>query len=180
VARVLVAVVDPIEIYRRGLVACLGADRDLEVVCAVERPPLDRGADVAVVAAESLGAWDTWPALIVVTDSASRRVWDDARVQAILPRRTTTPDQLTAAVRAAAVGLRVIAGTDHPSGQLAVGERQLRVLRLLASGAGTREIAHAMHYSERTVKASISEVVRALSARNRAQAVAEGIRRGLI
>lgn len=179
-ARVLVAVVDPNEIYRRGLIVCLGADPGLEVVCAVPSPPLDRDADVAVVAAESLSVHASWPALIVLTDGPVRRAREDTRVQAILPRRTTTPEQLTAAVRAAAAGLCVAVRTDYASGPLAVGERQLKVLGLLANGADTREIALAMHYSERTVKASISEVVRVLSVRNRAQAVAEGIRRGLI
>jgi DNA-binding CsgD family transcriptional regulator len=180
VARILVAVVEPNEIYRRGLVVCLGADPDLEVVCAVATPPLNRDADVAVVSAESLSMCDSWPPLILFTDGPARRHQDDTRVQAILPRRTMTPEQLTATVRAAAVGLRVTPSTDDSSGRLPAGERQLGVLRLLANGAGTREIADTMHYSERTVKAAIREVVSALGARTRAQAVAEGIRRGLI
>ncbi|MGH2720451.1 MAG: LuxR C-terminal-related transcriptional regulator, partial [Actinomycetota bacterium] len=58
--------------------------------------------------------------------------------------------------------------------------RELEVLRMLAAGAGTREIAEALCYSERTVKTLIQEVERELGARSRAQAVAEGIRLGII
>ena len=58
--------------------------------------------------------------------------------------------------------------------------RELEVLRLLAQGAGTREIAQSLSYSERTVKTLIQEIGRELGARSRAQAVAEGIRLGII
>jgi DNA-binding CsgD family transcriptional regulator len=54
------------------------------------------------------------------------------------------------------------------------------VLRLLARGADTQEISRSLRYSERTIKTLIQEIERELGARSRAQAVAEGIRLGLI
>lgn len=56
----------------------------------------------------------------------------------------------------------------------------LRVLELAAGGASNREIGQAMFWSERTVKRRLEEIVARLQARNRTQAVAEAIRRGLI
>lgn len=54
------------------------------------------------------------------------------------------------------------------------------MLALLAAGAATREIAQRLGYSERTIKNSIREVLVALHVSSRTQAVAEGIRLGLI
>jgi DNA-binding NarL/FixJ family response regulator len=58
--------------------------------------------------------------------------------------------------------------------------RTVEVLRLIADGAGTREISSELGYSERTIKTVIAEAVRGLGARNRAHAVAEAMRRALI
>jgi DNA-binding NarL/FixJ family response regulator len=59
-------------------------------------------------------------------------------------------------------------------------EQDIKVLSLIALGATNEEIAQNTHWSERTVKREIEEVMSKLGARNRAQAVAEAIRRGLI
>ncbi|MBI5302215.1 MAG: response regulator transcription factor [Chloroflexi bacterium] len=58
--------------------------------------------------------------------------------------------------------------------------QEINVLSLVAQGATNEEIAAETHWSERTVKREIEEIMSKLGARNRAQAVAEGIRRGLI
>ena len=54
------------------------------------------------------------------------------------------------------------------------------ILRLLAEGADTLDISRQLRYSERTIKGLIQDIERELGARSRAQAVARGIRRGLI
>ena len=54
------------------------------------------------------------------------------------------------------------------------------MLRLLAEGADTLQISRELSYSERTIKSLIQDVERELGARSRAQAVARGIREGLI
>ena len=59
-------------------------------------------------------------------------------------------------------------------------EPEIQVLSMIAKGATNEEIAQTTHWSERTVKREIEEILLKLDARNRAQAVAEAIRRGLI
>jgi DNA-binding NarL/FixJ family response regulator len=61
-----------------------------------------------------------------------------------------------------------------------VDERGRLVLSLLAEGAGTREIADEIGYSERTIKSVIQQIELELGARNRVEAVALGIRSGII
>ena len=58
--------------------------------------------------------------------------------------------------------------------------RELAVLRLLAEGLGTPEIAVRLSYSERTVKNVIHGVLTRLGLRNRTQAVAYALRSGAL
>jgi DNA-binding NarL/FixJ family response regulator len=58
--------------------------------------------------------------------------------------------------------------------------REVDVLRLLADGASTRDIAERMNYSERTVKNIVHDLLVKLRGRTRAQAVAVAARRGVI
>jgi DNA-binding NarL/FixJ family response regulator len=59
-------------------------------------------------------------------------------------------------------------------------EREIEVLRLVADGLETSEIAARLCYSERTVKGVVHEITTRLRLRNRAQAVAYAVRQGLI
>lgn len=59
-------------------------------------------------------------------------------------------------------------------------KQDLKVLALIAQGATNEEIAKETHWSERTVKREIEQIMTKLGARNRAQAVAEAIKRGLL
>ena len=61
-----------------------------------------------------------------------------------------------------------------------LGEREIEVLRLLAEGCDTSEVAARLYYSERTVKNVVSRAIRHLGVRNRAQAVAVATRSGLL
>jgi DNA-binding NarL/FixJ family response regulator len=65
-----------------------------------------------------------------------------------------------------------------PYGGLSARER--RVLRLLAEGYRTSEIAIELAYSERTIKHSITSLTSRMKVRNRTQAVAFAVREGLI
>jgi PAS domain S-box-containing protein len=58
--------------------------------------------------------------------------------------------------------------------------RQAQVLRLLASGASTDQIATTLHLSRETVRNHVRHVLRALGARSRLEAVAIAHRDGLI
>ena len=58
--------------------------------------------------------------------------------------------------------------------------REIEVLRLVADGYGTSEIASRLAYSERTVKNVLHDVTTRLQLRNRSHAVAYALREGLI
>jgi DNA-binding CsgD family transcriptional regulator len=173
-----VAVYDPNEIFRRGVVSCLHEDTMLEVVA--EGPAFTEGgpeADVAVVSAVATVVPGC--PLVACVDRAARlrNVGWAPSVYAILARRTLDPDQLVSAVRAAAVGLRT---TDSALANPDLDQRTLAVLQMLADGAAVREISDSLGWSERTIKGVIAAVQREFCARTRTQAVAEALRRELI
>jgi DNA-binding NarL/FixJ family response regulator len=58
--------------------------------------------------------------------------------------------------------------------------REIEVLRLVADGCDTHEIAAKLAYSERTVKNVLHDVTTRLQLRNRSHAVAYALRQGLI
>jgi DNA-binding NarL/FixJ family response regulator len=58
--------------------------------------------------------------------------------------------------------------------------RESDILRLVADGLSTREVASKLAYSERTIKAAIQELTTRLALRNRAHAVAYAVRNGWI
>ena len=115
-----------------------------------------------------------------------------------LAKDTLTPDTLVAAVRSVFAGSGVLApdlladilGRISEASRTVLEPRGLRlsrltareqeVLRLLADGHATREVARQMSYSERTVKNVLHDVVTKLNVRTRSQAVAFAIREGLI
>ncbi|MPZ74787.1 MAG: DNA-binding response regulator, partial [Nitriliruptorales bacterium] len=62
----------------------------------------------------------------------------------------------------------------------ALTKREIDVLRLVADGKDTTEIAHELAFSERTIKNVIHDVTMRLNLRNRTHAVAYALRQGLI
>lgn len=59
-------------------------------------------------------------------------------------------------------------------------EREIEVLRLVADGLDTAEIAAKLSYSQRTVKNVLHDITSRLQLRNRSHAVAYALRHGLI
>ena len=116
-----------------------------------------------------------------------------AGVRAVLPREVT-PEQLRAALEAAAAGLVVV----HPSelgavlpatvgSSTAVDElpesltrREREVLQMLAAGLANKEIAARLVISDHTVKFHVASILGKLGASTRTEAVSAGIRRGLV
>lgn len=62
----------------------------------------------------------------------------------------------------------------------ALTKREIEVLRLVADGFDTAEVARQLSYSERTIKNVIHDVMMRLNLRNRTHAVAYALRQGLI
>lgn len=122
----------------------------------------------------------------------------ECRVVAVLPRAAVTADRLAASITTAVRGGGILPSDlvgellKHverlqrevlsPSGVGGAGltEREIDVLRLMADGLDTNEIAGKLCYSERTVKNVIYGVTHRLKLRNRSHAVAYALRSGII
>jgi DNA-binding NarL/FixJ family response regulator len=85
---------------------------------------------------------------------------------------------LTAETLAAVYGDQPLEGEDEFSEEIT--SRETEVLRMLAKGLVNRDIALRLGISEHTVKFHISSILDKLGASTRTEAVALGIRRGLI
>ena len=100
-------------------------------------------------------------------------------------RKDAEPETLLAAVRAVARGKTYI---DPSVARQALGAaprqeltaRETEVLRRLAQGLSNKEIAEALSISEETVKTHVSNVLAKLEAENRAQAIVQALKRGLV
>ena len=77
-----------------------------------------------------------------------------------------------------AVEHEVLAPPRSPADGLAA--REVEILRLLAEGLDTAEIAGRLNYSERTIKNIVSGLTSRLGLRNRAHAVAHALRTGIL
>ena len=130
--------------------------------------------------------------LVEEEDAAAIAAALRAGLRAVLPRHASTVE-IKAAIEAAAEGLVVL----HPeimtaiqftkparkaSAELdaALTAREIEVLRLLAEGLANKNIAWKMGISEHTVKFHIASVFSKLHVSTRAEAVATGMRQGLI
>ena len=99
-------------------------------------------------------------------------------------------EELTRAIRAAHEGrspLNLSLNQDHLANLIAEGqqqahlsERESAIIRLIADGATTREIARQLFLSEASVKRSIRLILEKLNVHNRSEAVSEAYKRRLI
>ena len=191
-------------VFRSGLVTCLdgfdGIDR-VEAVGSVaeawSHPALGE-AEVILVDAGIDGVGDFVSSVLdfthtrvvaLATKDQSERVAAlvVAGAVAALAREELTPERLGLSLRAVAAGATTMLAAWPGSGQSTLGAptaeltaREQQVLSLVADGLPTREIGDQLHYSERTVKKVLGDVVVKLGARSRSQAIARAVRQGLI
>lgn len=136
--------------------------------------------------------------IVARLDDAGLLAAVEAGACGILRRSEATAARLAQAVRAAAEGdgsvppdllgrllnqvSRLQRNVLAPRGLSLSGfsDREVDVLRLLAEGWDTGEIASKLAYSERTVKNVIHDITSRLHLRNRSHAVAYALRQGLI
>ena len=122
----------------------------------------------------------------------------ECRVVTVLPLRSVTAELLAHSVQVAVTGgglmppkllgdlvrhvrhLRQEPSGPHGLGAAGLTPREIDVLRLLAEGFDTGDIAGKLCYSERTVKKVVSGVTRRFDLRNRPHAVAFALRAGVI
>ena len=129
------------------------------------------------------------PGLRVVALTASV---DEARMMGVLRagalgyvRKDAEPEILLAAVRTVARGkpyidpgvsrLIIQAGDSEP-----LTRRELDVLRQMALGKSNRDVAAALDLSEETVKTHVAHLLAKLQVENRAQAIVQSLKRGLV
>ncbi len=102
--------------------------------------------------------------------------------------KTAPKDELARAIRSVArggpyvspgVGSALFRLRQHPA-RAALTEREIEILRLVATGRKTQEIARTVHLAERTVKHYLELICEKLGAENRSHAVALAVQRGLI
>jgi DNA-binding NarL/FixJ family response regulator len=119
-------------------------------------------------------------------------------VSGLLRRSEATPETLVRTIFKVADGEGVIPSDllGHLLGQVGrlqrqvlsprgltfsgLSDREIEVLRLIAEGHDTNEIARQLCYSQRTVKNVLHDVTTRLQLRNRSHAVAYAVREGLI
>lgn len=171
-------------ILRAGLEAILRADGRFEIAADRE------AADVLLLdqPADDDGAEAPDQPTVVLSDGHAAELLRRG-YQAVLPREPV-PAELIAALLAAAAGLitldratfTAISTERLPTTALAqpLTRREVEVLRLLADGLGNKEIATRLHISEHTVKFHVAAILEKMQAGSRAEAVAIGMRSGLI
>ncbi len=134
--------------------------------------------------------------IVVLTEAASPAASAhalQAGIRAVLPNEIST-NQLAAALQAAAAGLVVLhpaeaqaafpvaAPASQPLTELPepLTRRERQVLQMLAAGLANKEIAARLNISDHTAKFHVAAILGKLGAATRTEAVALGIRRGLV
>lgn len=205
--RVAVAVTAFDPISQAGIASQLRFCQEVQLVCPGDGAPaavtivvVDRVDEQAVQAIRTAQRHGGARVVVVATqvEGADLLAAVTAGCCGLLRRIEASPDSLVAAIRAAAAGdgtlppdllgrlleqvgrLQRDALTPRGITPAGLSKRELHVLRLVADGHATHQIARELAYSERTVKNIIHDVTTRLQLRNRAQAVAYAVREGLI
>ena len=139
-------------------------------------------------------------ALLVVRsiDDTALAAAVEAGLSGLIRRAEATPERLVQAVCSVAKGDgtvppdllgRLLAQVGRVQRQLlsprgysltGLSDRETEILRLIADGLDTSEIATTLSYSERTVKNVLHDVTSRLQLRNRSHAVAYALKQGMI
>ncbi len=199
--------VDDHAVVRAGLAALLGAEVDLDVVGeagtgeeAVQRAAalcpdvvlmdlqLGPGLDGVAATRAVLDVPDPPRVLVLTTYDADTDVLRAVAAGATgYLLKACPPAELLAAVRAAgrgesalspAVASRLVQQVRTP--QAVVSPRESDILRLLARGAGNKEIARQLFISEATVKTHLTRIYTKLGVQTRTAAVTAAVERRII
>ncbi|MFF2210615.1 response regulator transcription factor [Streptomyces antibioticus] len=205
-----IAVVASDRLTDEGAVCCLRGQRGLRVLPREHHPHADillvLTTDVTeetLVLMERAAAGSLRPDLGIVLVTGSLYEAQAVRalncgLRSVLWRQDAGYDKVVQAVRNVAAGRATLPATvqgwlvDHlnsvqrhvlePMGLTPSGldAREVEVLRMLADGLDTMEIAQKLNYSERTIKNIVSAITNRLGLRNRAHAVAFALRSGTL
>lgn len=143
-----------------------------------------------LIAAGASGEMPAGVPTVVLTEDAEL-TGRDASIRAVLPLNASTAE-VVAAIVAAAADLTVLTQAQvrrlfrsrqsMEPGVLVepLTPRELQVLRMLADGLGNKEIASKLGISDHTAKFHVTQILGKLGAGSRTEAVAIGIRRGIV
>jgi DNA-binding NarL/FixJ family response regulator len=112
-----------------------------------------------------------------IPKSSSNQVMREA-LRLVLAGGKYLPPELLASRAAATPAKTQRNAVRHPEA-LGLTDRQMAVLRLVAKGAPNKVICRELGLAERTVKAHVTAVLRALNVSSRTQAALEAVRLGL-
>ncbi len=104
----------------------------------------------------------------------------DPRLRALIEERLAGLGDVSAPADGADGGPAADAVIDAAEDASPLTPRETEVLRLLADGLANKEIGARLGITSHTAKFHVESLLRKLGAVNRAEAVREGIRRGLI
>ncbi len=196
---------DPIS--QAGVAAQL---RQRPEVCVLAQTELDQAAVAVIVAdtvddetlrvlrAIQRGGVPRTILVATTLDESSVVAAAEAGVAALMRRGEATPERMVHVIGRVQAGeaevpADLLARLLHQVGRLqrqvlaprglnfnGLTEREVEVLRLVAEGLDTSEIARRLCFSERTIKSTLHDVTTRLQLRNRAHAVAYAVREGLI
>jgi DNA-binding NarL/FixJ family response regulator len=177
---------------RTGLEALVRGHNDFQLVAVADS--LDevsaRAFDVVVALENGIEQTEGMPPIVLISPAVDaahfRNAWR-AGYRAVLPQDSSSAE-LIAAIEAAAAGLVAFRAEDLESfpievrttERVALSPREVEVLRLVAEGLGNKEISFRLGISEHTVKFHVNSILTRMNAATRAEAVAIGIRQGLI
>jgi DNA-binding NarL/FixJ family response regulator len=177
-----IVVVDPRQASRAAVALVVASVADEELLRVIRTIRRGSGAQVVLVLGEA--------------DPESVLAAADAGAIGMLHRSTADSEHLACLVAKAARGEPVLPDRWHQPGRAAasvdgaepaprsptnsLSAREVEVLRLLADGCDTAQIARKLAYSEPTIKNVIQRLFDHLNVRNRPHAVAVAMRAGII
>lgn len=206
--KIRVMLVDDHTVVRRGLRMVFDAEDDFEIVGEAEngQQALTRAAelqpDVVVMdllmpvmngvdATRAIRAAHPGIEVVALTSVLEDRMVIDVveAGAAGYMLKESRPDDLFEAVRAAARGevrldpraqQRLVREVRAPQVREPLTEREIEVLKLIASGATNKSIAQRLDVAEATVKTHVSNLLSKLALKSRTQAALYALREGLV
>jgi two-component system NarL family response regulator len=202
---ITVLIADDHFVVRSGLVASLGLEADITVVAEADAAAqvtelyrkhtpsvvlmdvrLGPGNDGITATAELCAAFSDARVLMFSTHGRDEDVFRAVKAGARGYLLKTAPrDELLRAIRTVATGERYLppALADRLAERLSQPElspREREILHLIRRGKSNKEIGTSLFIAEDTVKRHVSNMLAKLDVADRAEAVAEALRRGLL
>lgn len=204
-ASIRILIVDDHPLYRKGLIAAITPEPDMEVIASVDCGPdavrsfQETKPDVTLMDLTLRGKMDG-----IDTIQAIRREFPDARIITLTARegdenvyramhagartfllKHAVGDDLIPVIRAVHNGERPIPATT--AGQLAdrmnqpeLTRREIEVLELMYRGMRNKEIAAQLGITDATTQGHVKSILAKLGVHDRTEAVTVALRRGII